>query len=502
MSKKTLITSALFTSGLQCDKRLYLDALKPKDAPSPSELQAMMAEVGAELVGLASTAFPKGTAVEEKTAAAATAKTEELCRSGKPTVVFHGRFRHVDVDISCDIVIATGDGTIDLFEVKAGVSIKPRHVLELALQVWVLEALGYKVRRTSIIHLNRRFVHDGSNKYPVHELFKNVDATARVRRHVPKIAALLEGFRQALATASTLELPTGSWCRAPLACPYLARCTAEGPDHPLVELPGLTRSQVGSLHQEAIDSLADVDPELEGLTPIQRRVLQSVKTDDLAVDPRLFEEMAECDFPLQFVWSENLLEIQPRYAKTRPWQKLPFLWHRLEVRADGSTSHASFCSDGKEDPRPRFAHTLLDATIGAHTVVFFPHDVEDRLRELLEDLVGEDKARARAIVNSPFLEMQALLRHGAYHPEFRGEFDLTSVHGALLPDAKHPDLDIADADAAGAAIRKLANTRTRAATREKLQTGLQAWARHRAEMMFEVWQRLDAARLAQAKASS
>ncbi len=499
MSKKTLITSALFTSGLQCDKRLYLDAHRPKQTPAPSELQAMMAEIGTELVGLASTAFPKGTAVEEKTAAAAIAKTEELCRSGKPTVVFQGRFRHADVDVSCDIVIATGDGTLDLFEVKAGVSIKPRHVLDLALQVWVLEALGYKVRRTSIIHLNRRYVHDGGTKLPVHALFKNVDATPRVRRHVARIGGMLDGFRAALATEATLELPTGNWCRAPLACPYLAQCTAEGPDHPLVELPGLTRTQVARLHRDAITTLADVDPDLDGLTPIQRRVLQGVRGKHLATDARLYEEMAECERPLHFVWFDTLLEIQPRYAKTRPWQKLPFLWHRLEVKADGSIAHASFCADGKDDPRQQFVHTLLDATINAHTIVFFPHDVEDRLRELLEDLAGEDKARARAILNSPFLELESLLRHGAYHPDFRGEFDLTTVARALAPDVTTADLEIGDADAAGAAVRKLANTRTRAATRDKLQAGLLAWARRRAEAMFAVWQRLDAERTVQPK---
>ncbi|MEZ5967341.1 MAG: DUF2779 domain-containing protein [Planctomycetota bacterium] len=492
MSDSPRITNALFTSGLQCSKRLYLDYHFAKKTPDPGETQSMIAEVGAELVELASSAFPKGVAIDPADPGAV-AQTEQLCRDKKPQVVFHGRFRHEDAEIGCDILISSGDGTLDLFEVKAGVSIKPRHIMDLALQVHVLEKLGYKVRRTSIIHMNRRYLHAGG-KHPVHELFKNVDATARVRRHIGKIEGMLRSFGRALDDKNSLELPTGTWCRAPLTCPYLPRCMREGPRHPLVELPNLTRSQVDALHQGAIEDLSQVDVEQQGLTPLQRRVLVSVQSDKLVVEPRVFAELAECEYPMHFVWIESLLEVLPRFERSRPWQKIPFAWHRIVLKAEDKIEHASYFADGKEDPRARFVHTMLDATIGAHTVFFFPHDVEDRLRELVEDLTGEDKARARALLNSPFLEMQALARNGIYHPDFRGEFDLATMYLALVEGATYDDLEVASADAAGAALRKIANTRTRAATRAKLQEGVSAWMRRQAEAMFAIWQRLQSER--------
>lgn len=488
MPEPRLITNALFTSGLQCAKRLYLDYHYPKKAPDPGETQAMIAEVGTELVELASSAFPKGVAIDPADKAAV-ATTEKLCKEKKPQVVFHGRFRHAGVEVGCDILISSGDGTLDLFEVKAGVTIKPRHITDLALQVHVLEKLGYKVRRTSIIHLNRRYLHDGG-KHPVHELFKNVDATNRVRKHVAKIEGMLQRFQQTLEDDSTLELPTGSWCRAPLNCPYLSRCASEGPDHPLVELPNLSRSLVDGLHQEAIEDINAVDPERPGLTPTQRRVVRAVQAGGPVIEPRVFNEVAECSHPMHFVWFENLLEVLPRYARTRPWQKVPFAWHRILLKADGKLEHASFITDGKEDTRAKFVHTLLDATIGAHTLFFFPHDVEDRLRELVEDLTGEDKARARALLNSPFLELQALLRNGLYHPEFHGEFDLPTMAQALVKGIKYDDLEVQNSDQCSAAVRKIVNTRTRAATRTKLQEAVSAWMKRQAEAMYGIWQRL------------
>lgn len=489
MSDSPHITNALFTSGLQCPKRLYLDYHFAKKAPDPGETQSMIAEVGTELVEIASSAFPRGVAIDPN-APDAVERTEALCREKKPQVVFHGRFRLQQVEIGCDILISTGDGTLDLFEVKAGVSIKPRHIMDLALQVHVLEKLGYKVRRTSIIHMNRRYLHTGG-KHPVHELFKNVDATARVRRYVGKIEGLLQSFKRTLEDESALEYPTGTWCRAPLPCHHLPRCIAEGPSHPLVELPELTRTQVDSLHERAVEDMSQVEITREGLTQAQRRALTAVQQNELVVEPRVFGELAECEYPMHFVWFENLLEVLPRYARSRPWQKIPFAWHRILLKGEDHIEHASFLDDGKEDPRPRFVHTLLDATIGAHTVFFFPHDVEDRLRELVEDLTGEDKARARALLNSPFLEVQALVRRGVYHPDFRGEFDLATVYRALVEDATYDDLEIATADAAGAALRKIANTRTRAQTRTKLQAAVAAWMRRQAEGMYGIWQRLE-----------
>ncbi len=489
MSHSPRISNALFTSGLQCAKRLYLDYHQAKKAPDPGETQAMIAEVGAELVELASSAFPKGVAIDsgDKNAVAT---TDKLVRDKKPQVVFHGRFRQEDVEIACDILISSGNGDLDLFEVKAGVSIKPRHIMDLALQVYVLEKLGFKVKRTSIIHMNRRYLHAGG-KHPVHELFKNVDATARVRRHIGRIEGMLSSFSEVLEDEGSLELPTGTWCRAPLTCPHLARCTSEGPAHPLVELPSLTRSQVDLFHQEAIEDLGQIDVDREGLTAVQKRVLTSVQADDLIIDPRVFEELAECDYPMHFVWIENLLEVLPRFERSRPWQKIPFAWHKLTLKAEGGKpEYASFLTDGKEDPRPKFVHSLLDAIIGAHTVFFFPHDIEDRLRELVEDLTGEDKARARALLNAPFIEMQALLRNGAYHPAFRGEFNLGVVYKALVKGAKYSDLDLDTADAVGAALRKIVNTRTRAATRTKLQDGVGAWMKRQVEGMHSIWQRL------------
>jgi hypothetical protein len=489
VSESPRITNALFTSGLQCAKRLYLDYHQPKKAPDPGETQAMIAEVGAELVELASSAFPKGVAIDP-TDKDAVATTDKLLREKKPQVVFHGRFRHEDVEIGCDILISAGNGDLDLFEVKAGVTIKPRHIMDLALQVHVLEKLGFKVRRTSIIHMNRRYVHSGG-KHPVHELFKNVDATSRVRRHLGKIDGLLTSFRQALDDEGSLEIPTGPWCRAPLTCPYLPRNLAEGPPHPLVELPNLTRTQIDSYHQEGIEDVGQLDPEREGLSAVQKRVVKSVQADELLVEPHVFNELADCDYPMHFVWSENLLEVLPRFARSRPWQKIPFAWHRITLKTEGSKpEHASFLTDGKDDPRPKFVHGLLDAIIGAHTVFFFPHDIEDRLRELVEDLTGEDKARARALLNAPFLELQALLRSGVYHPAFAGEFDLVTLHTALVKGAKYSDLDLGSVDAVGAALRKIVNTRTRAATRTKLQDGVAAWMKRQAEGMFGIWQRL------------
>jgi hypothetical protein len=449
----------------------------------------MLLEVGSELVELASQGFPKGTAVEQDDVEAAIARTHELCASKKALAIFHGVFRHQDVQIATDIVLATGDGSLDLFEVKAGTAVKPRHVLDLALQVHVLEQLGYRVRHMHVLHLNPHYKHEGGSKYPVHQLFKSVDVAEKVRKHVGSIAERLESFRLALGDESTLSVPTGSWCMSTFPCYYLPFCLRNGPPHPLIELPGLNKQQTIAFRQRGAEDLSRVDGKQPGLSLVQRRALRSVQGNELVVEPHVREEFDEVEPPIHFVWVEYLLDVLPRYASSRPWQKIPFLWAAVSVDADGRSTQTSFVPDGREDPRAEFVRTLLEGNHDAASLVFYDQDHEARLKELLEDL-PEQKADVRALLNSPFLEMQSLLRSGAYHPEFRGRFDLEAVHAALCGPEGGDEGESQTPHAMAAAIRRLANSRTRATTRAKLVQDLDAYARRQATRLSQVYSAL------------
>jgi hypothetical protein len=149
-----MITKALFASGLQCAKRLYLDYQHPDEIPEPSARRQGLAEIGAKLVELARAAFPESQSADSKNAKTAIEQTAKMLGERKPIAVFDGAFATDDIEVRTDIVIPDGSGRVDVYEVKSGAKIKKRHIRDLALQVHAIEHSGFEVRVAWILHLN------------------------------------------------------------------------------------------------------------------------------------------------------------------------------------------------------------------------------------------------------------------------------------------------------------------------------------------------------------
>src|SRR5262249_46375244 len=151
--------------------------------------------------------------------------------------IFDAAFETDDLETRTDIVIPDGAGAVDVYEVKSGTKVKTRHLRDLAYQVHVLERCGLKVRQMWILHLNTQYRHRGGSSYPVHELLKHVDVTAKVRAQAERVEQQIANFRNVLQDATTRELPTGTWCHVPFLCEHLPYCRSGGPEHPLLDLP-------------------------------------------------------------------------------------------------------------------------------------------------------------------------------------------------------------------------------------------------------------------------
>ncbi|MEO0481559.1 MAG: DUF2779 domain-containing protein [Planctomycetota bacterium] len=484
-----VIDKPLFEAGLQCSKRLYLEYHEPDSVPSLSAHREELSEVGLRLVELASQIFPGGMDLGEEDFDEALRKTEAFLKQGRPGVVFHAAFAAAGVEVRADIVLVTTPGKLDLFEVKAGSTVKPRHLADLAMQVHAIEGTGQSVQSCAIVHLDPSYVHDGSKNYPVQKLFKNVDVTARVQAQREKVFGRLQAYRSAISDEGSLDLPTGTWCKRPLPCHFLERCRAEGPDHPLVDLPQLNPDQESRLHEEGIESIDQIDATRAGFTPTQRRAIRAISESSLGVEEFVPRELSSLDRPVAFVHVGWHLEVLPRFPGTRPWHKIPYGWSVHWLKPDGSIQVRSYASRGAEDPRDECLESLSDQLAGAETVIVYSFAFEDRMRAMLEDDVPS-KPKVRALTQLPTAALEQLLMQGVYHPEFASNFDLWNVHEHLTEDLganleeeipgfdDSTDLEFRSESEAASAYRRMLKSRTRAATRKKLGDQLEAWCRH------------------------
>lgn len=482
------LDKALFAAGLQCAKRLYLSYHHPEEVPEPTDTQTAMAEAGKQLVELAREGFPKGVVIEATDFAKALEQTKALLAEKKPCILFDAAFRSQNVDVRCDVALVSADGSLSIFEVKSGTKVKPRHVMDVALQTHVIEAAGYKVRSANILHVNAQYRHEQEGKYPAQKLFKNSDVTERARKNLPKVKEQLEAFNAVLQDPSTLDLPTGLWCKEPFPCIYLESCRADACEHPLFELPELARPQEHKFHENGIEDIGALDASATGLSPVQKRAILAVQKGAPVIEDFVRNELKDLDYPVHFLHVEFLLEVLPRHVGTRPWQQIPYLWSALTLHQDGRIEHSSQVCDDKDDPRPNFVRTLAARTKVEGMLFLFSNYFEARMREMLEDQLGPAvKSDLRALINMPYLEMQHLVHAGVYAPDFHGSFELDVVANALLGEDPAKDLAIGNSSAAMQAYLKLLNSRTRATTKTKLKEDLVAWAKSRSERMHALY---------------
>ena len=488
------LDKALFAAGAQCAKRLYQEVHTPESVPAPGVTRQAFADIGIKLTAMACEGFPRGEHIEEETHEAAVEKTLKLLDSGDGAAIFNAAFCRDGVEVSCDVVLpGRGAKELDIFEVKSGTKVKPRHIMDIALQMWVIEGHDYEVSNASLLHLDAEYRHDGSQDFPVHKLFKNVDVTRKARKRKRRIPDYIENFQSVLNDESTLDLPTGTWCINPIPCGYLSECNKANEQRSLIEFPDLTATQETKLHQAGIETIEKIDPDAIELTPVQARALRAVESDTLVVEPIIKEEFETVVYPICFTSVNLALQILPQSENSRPWQHTPYQWSAHILHEDGKIEHRHHLVKSPKDPRNEFVASLLDCIDDVGTVVTWSKRLEPSLRKTMEDL-PKIKEETKALLHMDPLPLDTLVREGAYHPKFLGSFELGDVHAALTgkPRPKHKPKGINNVDDARACFEKLANSRTRTATRTKLAEELEEFVTNQSREILEVFQALSA----------
>lgn len=479
-----LLDKALFEAGLQCGKRLYLDA-REMHADELPESRRLLADVGRQLVALARSAFPKGVAVVGDSDDELVQHTAELLQAEHP-ILFGATLRQDDIQVTCDILLRQRDGKVDVYEVKSGTKVKQRYLLDLALQVHVLERAGLQVRGAFVLHVNPRYAHTEGAEYQVQQLLKSADVTERVRNQKDRLQALLPTLRSQIDDDGVLELPTGTWCTNPFPCPHLPRCTAEGPAHPLRELPDLTRDFEAVLHTEAIESIDQIDPHRPGLGFRQRRCVQSIKDNAPVVEPFVRDELRQVEWPLHALSMAMVTEALPRFTGQRPWRQLPYGWVAHTLHEDGRIVEGSFVHADRDDPRLPFAQSLARHIDAKGAILCWSCDSVGSLRTLLEDL-PEAKASVRALLARTNFDLGQLFETGVFHPDLHGRRDLHTAAHVLIDDRGDEALALRDDEQLLAALQKAAMPRTRATTKEKLGAEVLALLRWRTQAMLAMY---------------
>jgi hypothetical protein len=112
------------------------------------------------------------------------AETRRLIQGGADFPIFEATFRHENVLVRVDALIPDGDGW-RVVEVKASTSVKNYHVLDCAIQDWVLRNSGINVTSIALAHINNQFVYEGDGNYEGLLLENDLTSDVRTLEHQP-----------------------------------------------------------------------------------------------------------------------------------------------------------------------------------------------------------------------------------------------------------------------------------------------------------------------------
>ena len=479
------LTKSRYIAGLQCLRRLWLLVHEPLPYEEPAPGSAM--DVGQEIGRKAHLLFPGGVRIEEAPwqHPDAAARTAVLMNDTRVPAIFEAAFEYQDIRIRVDVLERLAYGAWGLREVKSSSGLKDHYLDDIALQTYVLRGAGVAVSSIELLHVNTAYVR-GPTGIRWTDFFGRLDVGDAVAARLNDLPSRLPAQRDCLGMIELPDAEPGSQCAIPYACEFWDRCTADKPADWISYLPRLSQGSVSELKARGIESISAIPADYP-LTAKQAIIRDAIVSRRPYVAPDLACLLRACGSPTCYLDFEAMMPPIPLYEGTRPYQTIPFQWSLYTTTGDGTLCHREFLAEGDEDPRRRFAETLIEAleAFDAPIIVYSTYE-QTRLNELAEEFFTL-RASLNAII-ARLVDLLPIVRSAIYFPEFGFTNSIKFVAPALCPDFGYDDLkEIADGGAASAAFLRLASGHvTHPSETDQLRVALLAYCKRDTLALFEV----------------
>ncbi len=440
------LSKSRFQSGLQCHKKLWLTCFEPRLADPIDEVRQAIFDQGHKVGELARDRYPGGVLVaEDHTQSGAALATTAKLIAGGAACIYEAAFEYDGVLVRADVIVRLPDGRWDLVEVKSTSKVKPQHVTDTAIQLYVLEGAGLRVQTAGVLHLDTGYVHAGG-AHDLDALFSLTDVTEEARAFLPDIPGLLADMTAMLADDCP-DVRVGKRCTEPYDCDFRGHCYDKLPEFPVTEIPRIDAEVLDNLLAEGICSMREVPPDYPGLNEAQVAACALVREGVPRFSPELAETLRGLTYPLNFLDFETVGTALPAYPSTRPYQALPMQWSCHTLHADGTLEHREFLHEEPRDPRRSFAESLLSRLPVEGPILVYSSYENTVLSSLAAHL--PDLAAVIAGLQDRLFDLLPLVRRFVRHPEFHGRASLKNVLPALVDDLSYHGLSIQNGAVAG-----------------------------------------------------
>ena len=448
--KEWKLSKSQFVKGRKCLKRVWLYNHSRELAAAPSEMQVHLFQQGNEVGILAQKYFEGGHLIQEdyRDPDGALAHTLTALQDPGSKVLFEAAFLFDGVLIRVDVFRKNEDGSFDLIEVKSTNSVKKEHKDDIAVQKFVIESLGYKIRQSYLMHLNSQYELNGT--LDLKKLFVLEPMEEEIESLIEEVPNYLKLIRSKLNEQHEPLSPIGSVCKSPYRCEFKDHCWKDvGPDsiHTLTRISEKKRAELVDL---GLTSLKDI-PDSVSLTETQAIQVRAIKTGTTQIDREQIKTyLKTLEWPLHFLDYETISFAIPRHSQSSPYQQLPFQFSlHVQNEPNGTLQHYEFLHNEDTDPRKSFIENLLEHIDGDRgSIVVYHAGFETNVTKALKQIMPE-LADAFDELTSRMWDLEVPFAKRWYcDARFEGSSSIKYVLPALVPGLSYKDLEIQKGDAA------------------------------------------------------
>ncbi len=426
LSKSRLI------SAWQCPKKLHLEKHFPELGELSRQTEALFEaghQVGAVAQSLYGTADSVEVAFDFKTMLA---ETQALIDGGADFPLFEASFRYEGVLVRVDVMLPDANDW-HVIEVKSSTSVKDYHVLDCAIQDWVLRNSGINVLSISLAHINNQFVYQGDGNFE--GLLLEHDLTDEVRRLEPRVVELLAKARAAVS-GPIPEIMVGAQCNNPYDCQFIRHCWPSDTRYPITGLGG-SRAKLGKLVALGYNDILDVD-ENHLTSEKQQRIHRVTCKGEPEILDGAQQILAVLPYPRYYLDFETVGPAVPIWKGTRPFQAIPVQWS-VHIEDKGAFCHEEFLDLSGEPPMRALAERLIAVLGETGPVLMYTNYEQQVINNLIE--MFDDLADPLQAIVARLFDLHPVVKDNYYHPDMLGSWSIKAVLPCVAPHLNYAALD-------------------------------------------------------------
>lgn len=427
------LSKSLYTRGLQCSKSLWLKKYKSEVLTPPDASAKAIFELGDKVGALACQLFPngkkipfEGTSFDEKIAL-----TLRLMDEGEKNI-YEATFKYDDVLVMIDILHINDDGSVEINEVKSSTEVKDVYLYDASIQYYVLNGLGYDVKKINIVHINNKYIRD--DELEIDKLFSIVDVSDEVLDLQSDIPTYLKYFQKQLANKDIEpDVEIGKHCTTPYDCDAIDYCWKHIPEYSVFNISRLKVDKKFKMYQDGIVEFHQITDK-SSFSISQQVQIESEQTNKAIINKDAIKEFIDgLTYPIYHLDFETFQQAIPEWRGISPFMQIPFQYSLHVEQEDGTLTHKEFLATEGVDSRYELAQKLVQDIPTDVTVLAYNMGFEKGVIRKLADMFDEFAQKLMAIHDNIQDLMTPFQKKDYYVPSMRGSYSIKYVLPALVP---------------------------------------------------------------------